>query len=207
MSLFAVYETLSGRIVQTCRARDVEAARACCQDGQDVTPAESDVDDVNFYVQDAGAVTMPLQPQVVPMPERPSEHHLFDFATKQWADPRTLAIVKVELTAAATSRRWAVETGGIELQGGIRVGTEKADQDRVTSVIVNATTAGVESVDFKAKSGWVTLTVAQVQGIASAIARHVQACFTAERAHHEAIAALPSFEAALEYDVQAGWPG
>lgn len=121
-------------------------------------------------------------------------------------DPPTLAMLKADLLAAATSRRWAVEAGGIELPGGIRVATGKDDQDRITSVLVNAQAAGVASVDFKAKTGWVTLSIDDVRGIATAIALHVQACFSAERAHHEAIAALPSIDAAQAYDISTGWP-
>ena len=118
---------------------------------------------------------------------------------------RTVAQRRTDLLAAATAKRWDVETGGVELPGGIRVGTLKADQDRITSVIANAGLAGVTAVDFKAASGWVTLTVAQVQGIARAVALHVQACFSAERAHHEAIAALADEELG-NYDLTAGWP-
>ena len=45
--------------------------------------------------------------------------------------------------------------------------------------------------------------VEQIAGIAAAIAHHVQACFTAERVHHEAIDALDDL---TDYDVTAGWP-
>ena len=79
---------------------------------------------------------------------------------------------------AVSAKRWAVETGGAT------VGTTIDDQNRITSVIANAQLAGVASVDFKAQSGWVTLSLTQMQGIAAAIALHVQACFSAERAHH-----------------------
>lgn len=113
---------------------------------------------------------------------------------------------RLALKAAATAKRWEVETGGVTLPNGVRVGTGTADQDRITTVIANAALAGVTSVDFKAQSGWVTLTIPEVQAVAAAVALHVQACFSAERAHHEAIDALP--EGALAgYDVNAGWPG
>lgn len=35
---------------------------------------------------------------------------------------------------------------------------------------------------------------------------HVQACFTAERLHHEAINALTDIADAQGYDVTSGWP-
>ncbi|WP_313074432.1 DUF4376 domain-containing protein [Melaminivora sp.] len=110
------------------------------------------------------------------------------------------------LTARATSLRWQHETGGLTLPNGGRVATGVEDQNRITSVIANAELAGVAEVDFKAPSGWVTLTLAEIKAIAAAIALHVQACFSAERAHHEAIAMLADLAACDAYDVSAGWP-
>lgn len=116
-----------------------------------------------------------------------------------------LDALKAHLTAAATAQRWEVETGGVELPGGVRVSTTLADQNRITSVVANAVIAGVTSVDFKAASGWITLTLQELQGIASAIALHVQDSFTAERTHHEAIAAIDSVGELVAYGHAQGW--
>ena len=113
--------------------------------------------------------------------------------------------VRASLLQAATAKRWDVMTGSITLPGGIKVGTTIDDQNRVTSVIANAQLAGVESMDFKAESGWVTLSLDQVRGIAAAVALHVHACYAAERAHHDAIAAASDAEL-YGYDINAGWP-
>lgn len=113
--------------------------------------------------------------------------------------------VRADLMAAVSAKRWAVETGGLTLPGGATVGTTIDDQNRITSVIANAQLAGVASVDFKAQSGWVTLSLEHMRGIAAAIALHVQACFSAERAHHEAIAAASAADL-YSYDINAGWP-
>ena len=113
--------------------------------------------------------------------------------------------VRADLMAAVSAKRWAAETGGLTLPGGATVGTTIDDQNRITSVIANAQLAGVASVDFKAQSGWVTLSLTQMQGIAAAIALHVQACFSAERTHHEAIAAASDADL-YGYDINAGWP-
>jgi hypothetical protein len=79
---------------------------------------------------------------------------------------------RAALKAKAAERRWEVEESGVTMNG-IEVATTKADQNRITSVIVNA--------------------------------QHVQACFSAERAHCDAIDAAA--EADLDtYDVNAGWP-
>ena len=113
--------------------------------------------------------------------------------------------VRADLMDAATSKRWDVMTGGVTLPGGISVGTTIDDQNRVTSVIANAQLAGVESMDFKAESGWVTLTLDQVRGIAAAVALHVHACYAAERQHHEAINVATDAEL-YDYDINTGWP-
>lgn len=111
-----------------------------------------------------------------------------------------------ELLAALAEQRRMVEGGGITVDG-VAVSTTIEDQNRITTVVANAQLADVETVDFKAASGWVTLTIEQIRGLAAAIARHVQACFTAERAHAEAIAVLDSLEVAQAYDIRANWPG
>lgn len=113
----------------------------------------------------------------------------------------TLEEMKQQLSERATQLRWERETGGVEING-VRVLTGIEDQNRIATALIGAPA----TLDFKAESGWVTLTLAELQGIAAAITTHVQACFTAERAHHEAIYALSTMESAHEYDVEAGWP-
>lgn len=120
--------------------------------------------------------------------------------------PDRLAELQAALAAAATARRWEVETGGIVLPNGARINTARSDQDAITRVVANAAEAGIDSFDFKAASGWLSLTLEQLRGIASAVARHVQACYGRERAHHEAIAALQTVEDAEGYDIGTGWP-
>lgn len=120
--------------------------------------------------------------------------------------PLTIDQARIERQAAATAERWHRETGGIEL-GGVRVGTTLDDQNRISGVLAAIALGGLDSVDFKAASGWVLLTAADLQGIAQAISAHVQACFSAERAHHEAIGQLTSAAQVAAYDVTQGWPG
>lgn len=120
-----------------------------------------------------------------------------------------------DIKTAITKKRWKIETGGLTLHTGVHVATGIDDQNRITSVIANAELAGVSSVDFKAASGWVSISVADLKAVAAAIALHVQRCFTAERAHHEAIDAIAAqyeadsagLQAALQaYDTTQGWP-
>lgn len=128
---------------------------------------------------------------------------LEEMTAQSWA-----AAIAEELKSQATALRWRVMTGGMEV-GGVSVGTTIDDQNRITSVVANAALAGLtdaDEVDFKASSGWVRVTVAQVKAMAGAIGQFVQACYTAERTHHEAIDLLATPQELHAYDVNAGWP-
>lgn len=121
----------------------------------------------------------------------------------------TLEEVRKATLDAATDQRWTVMTGGLTLPGGIAVGTSIDDQNRITSVVANAQLAGLtdaDEVDFKAASGWVRITIGEIKSIAGAIGQFVQACYSAERLHHEAIDALETRAELDAYDVTAGWP-
>lgn len=133
-------------------------------------------------------------------------HETYDWASHTWMDRRTLEDLKRSLTLTASANRVAAETAGLTTPNGVTVHTAPEDQARITSVLVNARLANVEVIDFKAATGWVTMTLADLEEIARAIALHVQACFTAERAHHQAIAALTNVEAAAAYDLNSLWP-
>lgn len=116
-------------------------------------------------------------------------------------EPVTLDSLRAQLKEEATSVRWLKETGGVVV-GGLRVGTSIVDQNRIASVLASP----VETMDFKAQSGWITLDIESIRGVAATIAAHVQACFSAERRHHEAIDALATIAQAQAYDVYQDWP-
>lgn len=105
-----------------------------------------------------------------------------------------------------TDFRWMKESGGVTLPSGIKIASSREDQNRITSVISNAELASIESVNFKAASGWVTLTIPEIKAIAASVARHVQACFDNERVHHEAVFALTTLKDVFEYRYDTGWP-
>lgn len=125
--------------------------------------------------------------------------------TASQIESRSVA-VRTALKNSVTEKRWRVETGGINLPNGAHILTASSDQARITSTIAGMDGAGITVVDFKANNGWVTLTIDELKGIRSYIAHHVQACFSAERAHHEAIDALDASELST-YDISQGWPG
>lgn len=130
--------------------------------------------------------------------------------TEPPAPEPTISELRQAKLDAATDKRWLVMTGGMTLPNDVSVGTTIDDQNRITSVVANAELAGLadsDEVDFKAETGWIRITIAEVKQIAGAIGQFVQACYSAERTHHEAINGLPDDRSAIEaYDVESGWP-
>ena len=93
--------------------------------------------------------------------------------------------------------RWRHETAGLDLPGGQRIRTTRESQAQITAV-VNALQMGLiaEPVTYKLDSGWADLTAAQVTAIAQAVGGHVKACFRAERAVANQLAAMDALERA-----------
>lgn len=158
-------------------------------------------------VEVAGHGPYPARSTLTPPPSPEAGHHVVwrgAWVQEPEAEP-DLDAMKAKLSAQAAALRWQHETGGLTL-GGVHVATGLADQNRIASVLSAMQVAQLDGVDFKAESGWVYLTAAELQGVVAAITAHVQACFTAERTHHEAINALSTAGDAQTYDVTLGWP-
>ena len=95
--------------------------------------------------------------------------------------PRTLADVRQAQIDALADYRWRKETGGVALPDGGAIDTTREAQAQVSSAF-NALSSGmIETVEWKSRLGWVTVTLAEFGLIAGMVAKHVQACFSAER--------------------------
>lgn len=104
--------------------------------------------------------------------------------------------------AELAALRFNKETVGV---GGIR--TDRESQALLTGAALAASLDPDYTVDWKGEAGWTTLNAVQLLGAAQAVRGHVQACFTNERAHAQAIALLGTVEAIEAYDLSSGWPG
>ena len=134
------------------------------------------------------------------------ETHEWDGVAVVPRQPRTLADAAAEKLAALSALRFQKETAGVAVSGAT-VKTDRHSQAALTGAYTSLKNGLVPGIDWKAAGGvWVSLTLAQVEPMAQAVAAHVQACFTAERAHAEAIAALATVEAVDAYDIGTGWP-
>lgn len=119
----------------------------------------------------------------------------------------TLAQVRDDLKAAVAAKRYEVMMGGALIAGAV-VPTGPDDRARLTEVLVGAPEAGMTDetvVDFKAPTGFASMTIGQVRQLVGAIGLFTQACYTAERIHQEAIDAASDADL-IGYDVSAGWP-
>lgn len=78
--------------------------------------------------------------------------------------------------------RWEREVGGLALPDGRAIRTTRESQSQLSSATLAYQSGSLtEPTTWKLESGWVELDAAQIAGIAGAVAKHVQACFKAER--------------------------
>ncbi|AHD03100.1 DUF4376 domain-containing protein [Leisingera methylohalidivorans] len=113
------------------------------------------------------------------------------------------AMARVALFADLARIRWKAETGGITLQDGTTLPSDEVTARKLTSAVTSLQNGMVsEPVAWKFPGGWQDLTQAQIEAAAAAVAQHVQACFSAERAVHQQIEALSDADLA-GFDVPA----
>lgn len=110
----------------------------------------------------------------------------------------------IDLAAYAANKRFAVETGGITVAGAT-IQTDRDSQAMITGAYAYAQADPSASINFKADSGWVTLTAAQMTAIGLAVGAHVQACFSAEAAIDADIAA-GTVTTTAQIDTDTRWP-
>jgi hypothetical protein len=111
----------------------------------------------------------------------------------------------LKLTALAYYR-WQKETEGITLNG-VGIKTDRESQGLLNGALklfdLNPLLA---AIDWKGENGWVQVDKATLEAVGRAVGAKVQACFTREKYHTEAIAALTTIEDIEAYDFTTGWP-
>lgn len=117
--------------------------------------------------------------------------------------PLSLAALKSAKRAALAALRYAREIAGLPAWG---LRTDRESQALLTGAALAASLDPAYTVDWKTENGWTTLNAAQLLGAAQVVRAHVQACFSNERAHAQAIDALTTPEAVEAYDLSGGWP-
>ncbi|KAA0573372.1 DUF4376 domain-containing protein [Azospirillum sp. Sh1] len=123
---------------------------------------------------------------------------------------KSLDTVKTEHKNLASSQRYVAETGGITV-GGAVIRTDRESQGLVNGAYSLARDmvdghVPAQPIDFKGASGWEQIAPEDMVAIGRAVALHVQACFSRERALHRQIDDAGDIEAVLAINVTAGWP-
>jgi len=139
----------------------------------------------------------------------------FDFASAaEWAwngaalvhDPAlVLARVKAQRLSDLAAYRYTQETGGITLNGAT-IKTDLESQAKINGAWSAAQMNPAILIDWKGANGWIQIDAATITAIAMSVANHVQACFSNERVHAEAIALFATTEEIQAYDFTTGWP-
>lgn len=118
--------------------------------------------------------------------------------------PPPPATPPLDLTAYVAHRRYAVETGGIDVAGH-PIATDRESQALIMGARLYAQATPTATIQFKAGAGFVTLDAAAIETIAIAVATHVQAAFAIEAAVLADIAA--GAITTIEQVDGAAWPG
>lgn len=107
----------------------------------------------------------------------------------------TLDELKAAKRAEIAAARYAAEIAGIALNGAL-IRTDRESQALITGAALAASQSEDEtySVTWKAKSGFVTLSAAQVIAVAQAVRQHVQSSFDREAELQTAIEAAETEE-------------
>jgi hypothetical protein len=85
MNYFAIFDQTTGQCLQTLSANDLESASTAVGLNQVVVEVESNFSSADAYL---------LGETIGHQPPKPSPIHVFNWATKTWEDPRTLADFK-----------------------------------------------------------------------------------------------------------------
>lgn len=190
MFTFTIYNRATGEVLRWGNV----ARREWC-DAQLHDPAEA------LLIGDVPRDHYIMDEKPVAMPQRPSAEHVFDWSTHSWCDPRSLADLRVGLKTEIARRRWELEVAGLGMHDDLCVGTSREDRAALVAAIADMTQAGIEEIDFKTPNGFRRMTREDLQAVASAVALHVQRCFSAEAAHHTLIDAITERNALLNYPV------
>lgn len=95
--------------------------------------------------------------------------------------------------------RYTKETSGIVVDG-VSISTDRESQAMISGAYCACIIDTTRIIDFKSVNGWVQLTASEITSIASAVAMHVQSCFTREKE----LAALLDMD--INTDLTTGWP-
>lgn len=122
----------------------------------------------------------------------------------EWVEGITVEEMKAHKLEELASWRWNEETGGLTLPDGTTIKTDRESQALLTGAAFSAALDPETPIEWKGANGWVVLMPQDVLQIAGLVRRHVQGCFSRERALSAQVDAIAQDAALSDADkVQA----
>ena len=161
---YCIYDT-TGRILKFGVAPD-EVLPMLEQEGSVLDIGDAFCDDVVQYVEDG---------ELVAMPPRPGPTFIFDYALKQWVDPRTLDQIKAAKWELIKAARDAAEFGSFVWDGS-EFDADALSQQRIIGAAQLAEINPAFEIDWTLADNSVrTLNAAQMKSVGTALGAHVNA--------------------------------
>jgi hypothetical protein len=115
---------------------------------------------------------------------------------------------QAQMCEMVRERRYSAETGGITVQGGATLITDRDSQAKITwAVALFENDQTLIDIDWEAQPGvWVSVDREAMLGIGVAVGRHVQQCYSHSRQLIESIMAASSHAELDAIDISVGWP-
>jgi hypothetical protein len=112
---------------------------------------------------------------------------------------RSVEEAKQAARQVLAASRYALEVGGI-LVLGASIKTDPESQAKVSGALLAVMRNPAAEIDWKGANGWVRIGKTEIEFIADAVAQHVQACFSAEKAKCDALDALTTLDEIRNFD-------
>ncbi len=119
------------------------------------------------------------------------------------AESVVVGLNRPDMLAALAEHRLAFETAGLTIGEGLRVKTDRESQGQLSNAYTTLKHGLIPDTDWKAANGWESVTLAQIEPIAKAVAAHVRGCFRGERQVQAAILAAVTIAEIEAIDIRA----
>lgn len=118
----------------------------------------------------------------------------------QW----TLSALPLEEAQAVLLAKVAAYRANIAYQN-VAYNNVHVPVDSQVITILSVVQNGTATIDFKGVDGWLSITPSDATALIAQIQTQVQAAFTNEKKHHDAIMALTTTDEVAAYDYTTGW--
>jgi hypothetical protein len=139
MSYFAVYAQNTGQIQRVLSCPD-EQIEWQCQSGENYLAVDDHLECMQGYINHTSQT-------VVPFPEQPDEGYVWDWASCDWSDQRTLAEVQARRWTAIKEQRDHLIGNGFSWNG-LLLDSDEVSRQRIQQAIQLAALAEAENTPF-----------------------------------------------------------